>query len=126
LTKCDAINLFLNSPQIDSNFSRPYIKKVDLFVIVDLDSVLTKCNCIQWRGKPVKLLTEGGLFDSVRRFNWPYLKVNKTNLFKFHMRDFEGNHGYIFIQGKGSLFSQADYIIRKKRYIIKKIFDGVE
>ncbi len=62
------------------------------------------------------------LFDSVKKYNWPYLKVDKTNLYRFSSK-----YGNFFIQGNGSIFSQAYVNIDKRgRYIIKRIENSLE
>ena len=120
-TKCEAINLFLNCKKVDSNFSR-YSKTPDTLVVIDMDSSLTKCNITRFRNRPVKLITSGKLFDSVIKYNWPYLKIDKTNLYRFSSK-----HGNLFIQGAGSIISHGYVNIdRKGKYIIKRIEDSVE
>jgi len=128
LSKCEAIRTFLSSRQVDSNFSRYHVKEVDTFFIIDMDSSLTNCDCTNWRGKPVHLITKGGLFDSAMKFSWPYFMSikNQRSLYRFSMRNENGSKGLIFLQGYGSIISEADYIIKKSRYYIKDIIDSVE
>jgi hypothetical protein len=121
-TKCEAIISFLNAPKVDSNFSHYNLGVIDTFLIVDMDGTLTECKISTWRGKPVKLLINGNLYDSVVRYWWPALKIEKRNLFKFSMNRYK----QLFIQGYGSLFSEAHYEIKKGKYFVHPINNGVE
>jgi predicted house-cleaning NTP pyrophosphatase (Maf/HAM1 superfamily) len=122
-TKCEAIDIFLNSTTVDSNFIRSYIKKADTLVIVDMDSSLTVCQITRFRGKPVKLITSGSLFDSVMKYSWPYLNmIDKTNLYRFSSKPID-----FFIEGNGSILSIGEVKIDKRgRYIIRRIENRIE
>jgi predicted house-cleaning NTP pyrophosphatase (Maf/HAM1 superfamily) len=121
-TKCEAIDIFLNSSKVDSNFIRSYIKNADTLVIVDMDSSLTACQISRFRGKPVKLITSGSLFDSVMKYSWPALKIDKTNLYRFSSKPID-----FFIEGNGSILSIGEVKIDKRgRYIIRRIENGIE
>lgn len=121
-SKCEAIKLFLNDPKVGSNFSHYNVGIIDSFVIVDLDSSLTECEISIWRGKPVRLLINGSLYDSVKKYWWPGLKIDKRKLFKFSMK----SYNLLFIQGNGSLFSMSEYKIKKGKYFVGQIKNGVE
>ena len=126
-SKCEAMHRFLNSPIVDSNFNNSYLKKVDSFILIDLDSSLTKCPILHWRNKPVSIVTSGTLFDSVKRFNFYYVVNGRNNIYRFATSDNDGLDGHFFIQcGRNNVLSTGYFGIKKGRYFTNRIENGVE
>ena len=119
-TNCEAVTVFLSSAKASTAFHSES-NNVDTFYIIDADSSLTKCGITQWRDKPVKIITEGPLFDNYKSPTYNLYKVTngRKNIYLF--QGCIGAKGYCYMVihwGYNNLYSQAYFIISKKGLLI--------
>lgn len=98
-----------------------------LIYFIDLTHALDSCNISNWKGKKVSIIKEGPLFDSLKRFKLYYVTAGRTNIYLFYQSKTSKERGSFMIQyGRNNVLSLVDFEIKKRKYYLRRIENGVE
>ena len=120
-SSCDAINFFINSPKVTKNFIKES-QNDSLIYFVDLTHALDSCNISNWKGKKVSIINEGPIFDSLKHFNLYYVTAGRTNIYLFY----KSKTSFMIQCGRNNVLSLVDFEIKKSKYYLRRIENGVE
>ena len=122
---CDAIKFFLFSKEVANNFKSEN-KNDSIIFIIDFTHALDICAISNWRGKPISILREGPLVDSVKKNDFYRVTAGRSNIYLFYASDLKSSSGNFMIQhGSNNILSSVEFIRKGKKYFLRRIMNGV-